>query len=137
MVRSILGKAGERIIAITLNAGHLVVARSLRRTDTLLIRFLLSLALAEYVGFWRGKPDGQALGAALIEAASIEPERFFGITLASKLAGSELLRPLDAIPIFGPTPNLEVHQLVKLAAVPLRGDILNWRPKLEQKETGQ
>jgi hypothetical protein len=134
-VRSKLGPAGERFIDLSLNSGHILVSRSLKRADTLLVRFLLCMALAEYIGFWRGKPDGQAIKEAITKAAGIEPENFWGLTLASKLAGSELLRVLDKTPIFGPAPSEEVIELLKLK-VQLReySDIPHWRPPQVRKE---
>jgi hypothetical protein len=131
-IRSKLGEAGERVIELSLNSGHILVSRSLKRADTLLVRFLLCMALAEYVGFWRGRHDGQILKEAITTAAGIEPENFWGLTLASKLAGSELLRSLDSTLVFGPAPSEEVFELFKLT-VQLReySDIPNWRPKRE------
>jgi hypothetical protein len=137
-VRSVLGKGGERIIQLWLNAGHLVVSRSLTRADTLIIKFLLCLALAEYIGFWRGRArhDGGALREAIIQQAAIEPENFWGISLASRLCASELLRSLDTLPIFGPSPSQDSHTLFTLPAVRLRerSELPNWRVRNAQKK---
>jgi hypothetical protein len=123
-----------------LNASHLIVSRALKRVDTVIVKFLLSLALAEYVGFWRGKArhDGGALREAIIRLAAIEPEAFWGITLASKLCASELFRALDTLPVFGPSPSQEPHTLFTLPAVRLRerSELPNWRPRSSrEKET--
>ena len=132
-VRSVLGSGGERLIQLWLNAGHLIVSRSLARADTLLIKFLLCLALAEYVGFWQRKAryDGGALREAIIRLAAIEPENFWGISLASRLCASELLRSLDTLPIFGPSPSQEPYTLFALPAVRLRerSELPTWRPR--------
>jgi hypothetical protein len=137
-VRSVLGSRGERIIQLWLSAGHLVVSRSLKRADTLLIRFLLCLALSEYVGFWKGRArhDGGALSRAIIQLAAIESEGFWGITLAGKLCASELFRSLDQTPIFGPSPDQEPHLLFMLPAVQLRerSELPNWRPRNKKED---
>lgn len=132
MVRSKRGAAGERSIHLWLNAGHLIVSRSLKRADTLVIRFLLCMAVAEYLNFWGNRFDGRSLRDAITKLAGIEGENFWGLTLASKLAGSELLRVLDRLPIFSPVPSEENFELFRLT-VQLReySDIRNWRPKRE------
>lgn len=136
-IRSALGKNGERVIQLSLNASHLMVSRSLKRADTLVVRFLLCLALAEYTGFWANRRDGRAVKAALVQAAGIQPERG-GIALASRLAATEFLRALDVIPIFGPAPSDQTHQLVTLRGVPLLAvsDIPNWRLRQAPKTGG-
>lgn len=135
-VRSVLGTKGERNIHLSLNTNHLIVSRSLKRADTLLIRFLLCIALAEYLQFWGRRHDGQSLRAAITKAAGIEPEQYWGLTLATKLSASELLRSLDATPIFGPGPSEAVHTLFVLSAVRLRetSDMPNWRPRPLREE---
>ena len=127
-IRSALGNGGERVIQLSLNAGHIIVSRSLKRADTLVVRFLLCLALPEYTVFWVNSGDGRAVKAALVQAAGIEQERG-GIALASRLAATEFLRALDVIPIFGPAPSDQTHQLVTLPGVLLLvvSDIPNWR----------
>jgi hypothetical protein len=134
-VRSKVGEAGERIIALQLNANHILVLRALKRADTLLVRFLLCMAVAEYLDFWGGRFDGRSLRDAITKLAGIEGEGFWGITLASKLTGSELLRTLDRTPIFGPAPSEEVFELFRLKVqLRTRSDIPGWRPKQERKE---
>jgi hypothetical protein len=129
-IRSALGKNGERVIQLSLNASHLMVSRSLKRSDTLIVRFLLCMALAEYTGFWANRRDGRAVKAALVQATGLQSERG-GIALASSLAATEFLRALDVIPIFGPDPSDQTHQLVTLPGVPLlvMSDIPNWRAR--------
>jgi hypothetical protein len=134
-VRSVLGATGERIIGLWLNAGHIVVSRSLTRADSVLIKFLLCLALSEYIGFWkvRARHDGGALSHAIIRLAAIKSESYWGLSLGSKLCASELFRSLDVLPIFGPAPSQETHTLFTLSAVQLRqrSDLPNWRARTE------
>jgi hypothetical protein len=120
---------GTRLIRIGLCAPHVLVNRSLRRTDTFTVRFLIGLSLIEYIIFWWKTHDGQGVNGALRQAAGYAPdERAWGSAFASRLAISELLCPVDQLPIFGPAPKAGPHQLGEFKAVLKHpSDIPRWR----------
>jgi hypothetical protein len=134
MIRSAIELDGQRVINVTLNGAHLLVSRSLKRADSLLLRFIISLAIVEYLQFWGNAPDGKPLRAAILRTAKIEGEGYFGISLASKLAASELLRSLDSMPIFGPTPVSTTHTLFTFhATLMVESRTANWNRRQEER----
>ena len=86
MIRSALEADGQRCIVVTLNGGHLLVGRSLKRADSLTIKFITAMALAEYVGYWNGTADGKAIRAAIAE---LDPE---AREMLAEMAGESIKR---------------------------------------------
>jgi hypothetical protein len=136
MIRSVLSPAGERSIVIQLASSDLLVGRALKKCDTLLVRFLCCAILSEYLSFWRKNTDGLLVRAAILRAAGLPPENFWGLGLAGRLAKSPFLKSLDTAAIYGPAPAVDTVEMCRLN-VRLRetSDMPNWRPRQgERKE---
>ena len=125
---------GRRTIVMKLCRSHPLVARSLGSADTLVIRFLIGLALGEYVLFWGSSHDGSAIRNALKKLAGIEPgAQIWGTAFASRLANCEALSILDTLPIYlpmgenGPFPLFALEAVMKTPS-----DIPRWRVKGEK-----
>ena len=102
IAKSALSKEGGRRIRISLNKSHLLVSKSLLRADALTVRFLVALSLTEFTWAWGRSHDGKATERALKQLAGLEVEnKVFGSGFASALAGSESLRVVDGLPVFG------------------------------------
>jgi hypothetical protein len=134
--RSGLYPNGGRGIRIWFDPAHLMVSRALHRSDSLTIRFLVGLALVEFCGFWSSARDGAATTRGLKRLANIQPQEYaFGSGFASRLASSEAMRVLDALPIFSRNPESEPFDLFALT---IEGrspsDIRNWRVRDDQTE---
>jgi hypothetical protein len=115
VARSGLNPDGSRGIRIWLNPEHLMISRSLSRSDSLTIRFLVALSLTEYCDFWRSSSDGRAVKRALIRLAGIERgEHPYGSGFASRLAACEALRVVDSLPIFAKNPPVGPFDLFSL-----------------------
>jgi hypothetical protein len=134
-IRSVLGDNGERSIRIALNAGQTLVSRSLSRADTLVIRFLVAAALAEFVQFWSRFSDGKALRASLIKLTGIAGG-YWGVGMAGALAETEAFHGLDRVPIYGPASSQAAHVLFVLPGVKLRelSDICSWRNPVDTEK---
>ena len=93
---------GRRCIAVKLHRSHELVARSLTNSDTLVVRFLVGISLAEYVLFWGGSHDGGAVRNALKRLADYEPGGgIWGTAFSSAIANCESLDIIDGLPIYG------------------------------------
>jgi hypothetical protein len=91
-----------RIIRVGLCSTHLLVNRSQPRADTFAVKFLVGLALTEYCLFWSNTTDGRGITQALRQAAGYSSgENNWRSGFASRLAISDLLHPVDGMPIFG------------------------------------
>jgi len=129
IAHSYMERDGRRIIRVGLCKSHLLVSKALARADTMSIRFLVALSLVEFCLVWANATDGRGITRALRRMAGYGPqERSWGSGFASRLAVSEPMRSLDALPIFGPTPAEGRHLLFEFKAQ-LRSpsDIRNWR----------
>ena len=122
---------GCRTIAIKLNLNHPLVARSLTNSDTLAVRFMVGIALWEYVVFWGGSHDGAAVRNALKKLAAYDSGAgIWGTAFASALAGCEAFEVVDTLPIYGaaaasgPFPLLSFEAVMKTPS-----DILRWGGK--------
>jgi hypothetical protein len=120
---------GTRLIRVGLCSTHLLVNRALHRADSVIIKFLIGMSLVEYTIFWWRTDDGQAVVKVLREMAGYaSDERAWGSGFASRLAISGLLRSVDQLPIFGPSPQDGPHLIGELkAALKHPSDILRWR----------
>jgi hypothetical protein len=122
-------ETATRIIRVGLCSRHLLVDRALRRADTSTIKFLIGLSLVEYCLFWWHASDGKGVTDALREIAGYSlDENAWGSGIASRLAISEFLRPVDQLPIFGASPKTGPHLIGELKAVTRHpSDIPRWR----------
>jgi hypothetical protein len=120
---------GARLIRVGLRPAHLLVKRALHRADTLHLRFLVGISLVEYSLFWWRATDGKGVTDALRQAAGYVPgENSWGSAFASRLAISELLLPIDRLPIFDPSPQAGPHILGTIKIVGRSpSDIPRWR----------
>jgi hypothetical protein len=127
---------GQRIIRIGLCQNHLLVSRALQRTDALTVRFLTALALIEFCQFWANARDGASVCRELRKLAGFAPsENAFGSAFASRLSISETMRTIDALAIFGRSPEHGPHELFSFeAAQRSPSDVTNWRSKNGQTE---
>jgi hypothetical protein len=118
-----------RIIRVGLCATHLLVKRALHRADTVTIKFLIGLSLVEYCLFSWHASDGKGVTDALRQAAGYSlDERAWGSAFASRLTNSDLLRPVDQLPIFGASPKIGPHRIGEFKAVTQHpSDIPRWR----------
>jgi hypothetical protein len=129
VARSGIHENGARGINIWLSQDHLLTNRALSRADSLLIRFLVALALVEFCSFWSGTRDGAATRRALKRLAGIPPHEEAWVSgFASRLAASEAMRVVDNLPIFAKMPQTGPFDLFVLpieARSP--SDIRNWQ----------
>jgi hypothetical protein len=120
---------GTRLIRVGLCSRHLLVDRALRRADTSTIKFLIGSALTEYALYWWRASDGKGVTDALREIAGYSlDENAWGSGFASRMGNSDLLRPVDQLPIFGPSPKAGPHLIGEFKAVTRHpSDIPRWR----------
>jgi hypothetical protein len=127
-IRSVLSPVGERSILIKMASSDPLVGRALQKCDVVLTKFLVAAVLAEYLNFWRGKADGQAIRSAIFDAANLSKITYSGLGLAGRIARSTFLANLDSAQIFGPMPPANQVELRRMH-IPLleQSDIPHWR----------
>ena len=129
LAKSALSKEGGRRIRISLNRSHLLVSKSLLRSDSLLIRFLVAQSLTEFCWAWRQSNDFRSVERALKWIAGMDEEsKIFGTGFTSALAASDALRIIDSLPVFGRSGEAGPFELFAFTA-PLAtpSNILGWR----------
>jgi hypothetical protein len=127
---------GVRTIRVKLCQNHLIVSRACQRADTVVVRFLLGLALVEFTQFWGHSRDGASVNRELRKLAGFEPaENAFGSAYASRLAICDSMRLVDNLPIYGREPKKGPFDLFEFeVAQRSPSDIKNWRAKNGQAE---
>ena len=109
------------------------MARSLGNADSDVIRFLIGIALGEYVLFWGSSHDGSGVRNALKRLAGVEPgAQIWGTTFASALANCEAMKVVDGLTIYSPMGEKGPHPLLTFEAMmKTPSDITKWRTKGE------